>query len=95
MAPDSRCNRYVENEDIYQGLYQQSCCRYYSYFYSSPFDPDSELDNIKKTASIVSLISGLAQFALGVYMLLSSKFKKHPYPLIAVTSLVEGFYYCT
>ena len=39
------------------------------------------------------MLSGLAITFIGFFFLLDSRFKKHPYPLFAFTSLLQGIYY--
>lgn len=41
------------------------------------------------------MVSSINLLVLSMYLIISNKFKRHPYPLIAITSAVESFYYCT
>lgn len=43
--------------------------------------------------TILETTSGLMLSFVGFYMLLSKKFKQHPYPIIGIASLIHGGFY--
>jgi hypothetical protein len=50
-------------------------------------------DPIVTVYRLVSSISGMTLGAVGLFMLYSRHFRKHPYPMVAKSCIIQGIYY--